>query len=476
MSISPENHPIKKQKLRLIPIIIILAIAIYSGQAQELKLPPRADNHVGLVTAMSQRMSVRAFKNEEVMLDHLSWLMWSVGQCRVKGEVPGRVAVIVDSVEYLLDPDSHVLIRSDIQLPDLRMYEAPVHIYLLASVSSDTVINDDLWIWRGMAGQAIYLGAPTLGLGTVTVRGIGFPVGYSVKRIDFQPVSVQKEGSLPGFTGIQYPTLDKAIAEKQTKFNGAESVSQEAVSALLWSSYGYALLQETGGRIHRTVPSARGRYPMEVFAVLKDSIFQYIPEEHRLNKIGAEEVTEELADVCHASWIVKSPCTLILVWDSEKMDSRESALYEAGAMVYNVQLMGKALELSTQWTAIDDSSAVQRLLGLDPGRTVVPLVAICLKGVSSESSKAVILKDGSYIGESTEWPEMKVEVVIEGGEIKEVKVLEDLGTPEFSQQVVELLPKQIILRGNTEVDAISGATLSSNSLKKAVSVALEKAK
>ena len=71
---------------------------------------------------------------------------------------------------------------------------------------------------------------------------------------------------------------------------------------------------------------------------------------------------------------------------------------------------------------------------------------------------------------------MKVTVIIEKGVIARVEVTEDKSTPRFSTQVVARLPENIREANSVDVESVSGATLSSNSLKKAVTAALEKAK
>jgi len=83
--------------------------------------------------------------------------------------------------------------------------------------------------------------------------------------------------------------------------------------------------------------------------------------------------------------------------------------------------------------------------------------------------------DGTYIGESPEWTGMKVQVRIQQGRLVKVKVLKAKGTPEYYQDVVRRLPRCIEKQGNVNVDGISGATLSSDSLKEAVLDALRKA-
>ncbi|MBN1779848.1 FMN-binding protein [bacterium] len=84
-------------------------------------------------------------------------------------------------------------------------------------------------------------------------------------------------------------------------------------------------------------------------------------------------------------------------------------------------------------------------------------------------------QDGTYTGESTEWTGMTVQVRVKNGKINDVKVLKVKGTPEYYDVVVRKLPRCIEAAGHPDVDGISGATLSCDSMKKAVRNALEKA-
>jgi len=89
---------------------------------------------------------------------------------------------------------------------------------------------------------------------------------------------------------------------------------------------------------------------------------------------------------------------------------------------------------------------------------------------------SVMLKDGKYVGISEGWTRMKTEVTIRKARISGIKILEINGTPEFYKKVVDLLPDRILSKNSLEVDGVSGATLSSNSMKEAVGHALEKAR
>ena len=98
------------------------------------------------------------------------------------------------------------------------------------------------------------------------------------------------------------------------------------------------------------------------------------------------------------------------------------------------------------------------------------------KKINCVKMKSSDFRDGKYIGEVKIWPEIKVEVVVQQGKIFQISILEDFGTPEFSEMVFGVLPDSIVANNSVDVDGISGATLSSNHLKKAVRIALDQAK
>jgi uncharacterized protein with FMN-binding domain len=94
---------------------------------------------------------------------------------------------------------------------------------------------------------------------------------------------------------------------------------------------------------------------------------------------------------------------------------------------------------------------------------------------TTDVKAASVLRDGRYEAESPEWTGMRVAVQIRDGRLASVEVLKAKGTPRFYERVLRRLPDRIAERGSPEVDGITGATLSSNSLKTAVRSAMKKA-
>lgn len=104
---------------------------------------------------------------------------------------------------------------------------------------------------------------------------------------------------------------------------------------------------------------------------------------------------------------------------------------------------------------------------------VVVLLATALVGCGSSDAG---LKDGTYPGDGQGMNPLKVSVTVTDGKIADVEVTEHEETPGFYEPALEEIPAAIVDKNSTEVDAVSGATVTSNAIKEAVNNALEQAK
>ena len=83
------------------------------------------------------------------------------------------------------------------------------------------------------------------------------------------------------------------------------------------------------------------------------------------------------------------------------------------------------------------------------------------------------LPTGRYRGSGTGWGgEMEAEVVVEDGFLMDIRVLKHNETPHKARSAFERLKSKIISAQSTDVDVISGSTLSSNGLLEAIDDAL----
>lgn len=96
---------------------------------------------------------------------------------------------------------------------------------------------------------------------------------------------------------------------------------------------------------------------------------------------------------------------------------------------------------------------------------------------SGTTSNSTAYKDGTYTGEGTGFrPGLNVTVTVKGGKITGVTVGDNNETPRFSSEPIQVIPEEIVKAQSVNVDAVSGATRTSNGIMEAVTDALSKAK
>lgn len=104
---------------------------------------------------------------------------------------------------------------------------------------------------------------------------------------------------------------------------------------------------------------------------------------------------------------------------------------------------------------------------------VISILTMLLSGCTNEK----LYKDGEYYGEAEGYySKVLVKVVVLNGSIMSIDIVEH-NEPEILANVVfNNLPDTIIKKNSTDVDVIAGASYTSESLIKAVDIALEQSK
>jgi uncharacterized protein with FMN-binding domain len=107
---------------------------------------------------------------------------------------------------------------------------------------------------------------------------------------------------------------------------------------------------------------------------------------------------------------------------------------------------------------------------------MIVITALVLFAGSTMTGKgmAAELADGTYEGLSDAGmhPGLIAQVVVAGGRIVEVKVISHGETPGISDPAIAEIPVNIIAAQSTEIDSVSGATMTSTAIKEAVANAL----
>ena len=92
-------------------------------------------------------------------------------------------------------------------------------------------------------------------------------------------------------------------------------------------------------------------------------------------------------------------------------------------------------------------------------------------------SKGTAYNDGTYEGTAAGLKgDVKVSVTVTDSKISNVEVVEQNETPEIAGEALESVPAAIVEKNSTDVETVSGATVTSTAIIDAVNAALEQAK
>jgi SagB-type dehydrogenase family enzyme len=162
-------------------------------------------------------------------------------------------------------------------------------------------------------------------------------------------------------------SLERAIAVRRSRRRFLpEPLTPEQIGQLAWVAQG-----QDRGSSYRTVPSAGATYPLELFVVSADGLFQYMPGKHALEKLTNEDVRGALAG---AAWgqgfIEEAPVTLVLAAQFSRTTKRYGergvryVYMEAGHAAQNVHLQAEALGLGSVAVGAFDDASVSKVLSL----------------------------------------------------------------------------------------------------------------
>ncbi len=160
-------------------------------------------------------------------------------------------------------------------------------------------------------------------------------------------------------------SLEKAIAIRRSRRDfSPQSLTLEQIGQLTWAAQG----QEAGKR-YRTAPSAGATYPLELFVVINDGLFHYLPAGHSLEKLSGRDLRNNLAS---AAWgqkfIEAAPLTLIFAAEFNRTTNHYGkrgmryVYMEAGHAAQNVHLQAESLGLGSVAVGAFDDAAVSKVL------------------------------------------------------------------------------------------------------------------
>jgi SagB-type dehydrogenase family enzyme len=169
----------------------------------------------------------------------------------------------------------------------------------------------------------------------------------------------------PKLTGSM--SLEQAISERRSKRDfSSRTLSLEQIGQLLWAAQGIG----PDGR-HRNAPSAGATYPLELFVVTGDGMFQYLPAEHAMEKESDSDLRANLALAALSQGFVEAaPLTIVITAEFKRTMShygRRGVRYvynEAGHVAQNVHLQAQAMGLGSVAVGAFKDKAVAKVISL----------------------------------------------------------------------------------------------------------------
>lgn len=161
----------------------------------------------------------------------------------------------------------------------------------------------------------------------------------------------------------------------------APAPSLQEAAQLLWAAQG----ENRPG--HRTVPSARAKYPLETYlltaggAGLGPGLYHYLPAGHRLAKVAEATPATLLGAVKGMQgWIKAAPAVVIMAGEPARLgtgaQASELTYYEAGAAAQDLLLQAAALDLGAGTAVGVDLEAVGKGMKLPAGQKVLVLLPV----------------------------------------------------------------------------------------------------
>ena len=175
-------------------------------------------------------------------------------------------------------------------------------------------------------------------------------------------------------------SLEKALATRRSQRQWSDvPLTTDQVGQLCWAAQG--ITDPPSGK--RTCPSARGTYPLTLYALTADGVFRYVPASHALQRVTAEDKRVALGDACMGQQQVKTAALAFVIAADmglarEKLGMESSRLVylECGHCAQNVLLQAVALGLGAVPVGAGRDIDIREALQLPDNLTAAYVIAI----------------------------------------------------------------------------------------------------
>lgn len=209
-----------------------------------------------------------------------------------------------------------------------------------------------------------------------------------------------------------------------------------------------------------------GRNPATMAAFAGDSFYAIAASANVLNTQGGPRRNE------NAEVLGLDGQPIPHLYSAGELGGMTAFQYQGGGNIAECVIFGKI--------AGKNAAAAKEALPVYEARQSVESPLTYMPGTESDlgGSVDVALAEGEYLGVSHSGMggDLYVKVTMDGDTIAKVEVVDHKETDGISDPAISQIPDTIVAANSAEVDSISGATITSNAIKEAVSDALNQAK
>ena len=204
------------------------------------------------------------------------------------------------------------------------------------------------------------------------------------------PVDSAAETTAPAAIALPAPQTDGKMAiekvlatRRSVRTIASTPLSLAQVGQLCWAAQGV-----TDDKGHRTAPSARAVYPLELYVIagavdgLPAGVYHYVPAGHTLQAMAAgDQRAEFVTKAVGQTWSQQAPAIFVLTGNTEKMGTmRERGVsfmwVEAGLAAQGFFLQATALGLGSTYVGGFDPAAARAALGLAATEEVMAVLPV----------------------------------------------------------------------------------------------------
>jgi SagB-type dehydrogenase family enzyme len=221
------------------------------------------------------------------------------------------------------------------------------------------------------------------------------PVALALALLAVPPPAVRAEGAAPATVSLPAPrtdgkvSIEAALGQRRSVRSFAPTpLTLEEVGQLCWAAQG--VTDEKG---HRTAPSARAAYPLELYVAaggvtgLAPGLYRYRPASHSLQLLAPGDKRADLdRKAVGQAWMVQAAAVFVISGDAARMSSsgdpavrERSARFmwvEAGLAAQGFFLEATAMGLGSTYVGGFRPAETQAVLGLPSSEEVLAILPV----------------------------------------------------------------------------------------------------